>query len=185
MARKNKRWTDVAVRVALALVLLDALAYVALDRPLAGLLVHEQQRFTGARLQWLTQKAALARVERRDAALPATQNQVRAFLDEHIPARREGFSRAAMLIEHLTQSSGVQLSGISYALDQTETGKTMDPFEHLRLNIFVQGPFASLLGFEHELETASDFVVVRGFKFASGEGGVLGLRLSADLYLMP
>lgn len=185
MARQNKKWIDVAVRVALALVLLNALAYVALDRPLARLLVREQQRFAAGRLQVLRQKAALARVERRDAGLPASQNQVRAFLNVHIPSRREGFSRAAMLIEHLTQTSGVQLAGISYHLEETETGKVRDPFEHLRLDVRVEGPFANLLSFEHGLETASDFMVVHGFQFASGQGGVIGLHLTTDLYLMP
>jgi hypothetical protein len=185
MRRKGKSWSDIAIRVAVLLLLLDALAYMGLDRPLSGLLAREQERFAATRLQLLTQRVALARLDQRDAALPAAQTQVRYFLNKHIPTRREGFSRAEMLIERLTQTSNVQLAGISCRLNRGYTGKTKDPFERLRLDIFVQGPFDGLLAFEHRLETASDFIVVRGFQFASGQEGVLGLRLSADLYLMP
>jgi Tfp pilus assembly protein PilO len=180
--RQRKSWARTALKIGLLLVALDAVAYVALYRSVMSLLAREQQQFAETRLQWKGRQAALLQVQRRAAALPATEQQVRSFVEKHVPHQREGYSRAGVLIEGLSQRTGVELSGIAFKReDRQETG----PFRRLTVNIYVQGPFANLLNFGHGLETASDFIVVRGFKFESGGQGVLGLRLTADLYLMP
>ncbi|MGH9470255.1 MAG: hypothetical protein ACRD1N_07930 [Terriglobia bacterium] len=180
-AERRTHWAQPAIRIVVLLVALDALAYFALNRPLARLVAQEQQRFSAVRLQWLREKTRLAYLEKRDAALPGEDRQLRGFLEQHVPERREGFSRAALLINRLTQQSGVELAGISYTLDKSKG----EPFEHLGVKVQLQGPFTGLLQFEHALETASDFIVVRGFKFEGSQNGLLGLNLNADLYLMP
>jgi hypothetical protein len=181
MPRQRKHWTHAAIRVALVLVVVDVFAYLAVKRPMASLLANEQQGFTAARIQWRLQQQALAAVQRRAEALAPSEQQVRAFVVEHLPRRREGFSRAATLITGLTRQSNVQLTGISYKLEAPPG----EPFQVLVLSVYVQGPFASLLNFAHGLETATDLIVVRNFKFESGGEGMLGLRLTADLYLLP
>ncbi len=179
--RKRRDWARITLTIALVMVGLDLAAYFGLDRPLAHLAAREEQQFTLIRLDWLREKARWAQLEKRSAAIPVEDHKLRTFLEHHIPPRREGFSRAALLIQHLTQESGVQLSGIAYNVDR-ERG---EPFEHLGLRVSVEGPFAGLLTFAHQLETASDFIVVRSFKFTSVENNGLGLQLRADLYLMP
>jgi hypothetical protein len=42
-----------------------------------------------------------------------------------------------------------------------------------------------LLKFAHGLETANDFILIREFNLATGENGMLSLRLAADFYLTP
>jgi hypothetical protein len=179
---QRKGWRHTAIRIALVLLVLDAVAYGVVQRSVAGLLAREQQEFAATRLQLRRQKTALLQVQRRVDALPGEQEQLRRFVEKHIPRGREGYSRAALLIEGLTQRSGVQLTGIGYKRGVDEES---GPFKLLTLNVYVQGPFANLLNFGHGLDTASDFIVVRGFKFESGGQGMLGLRLTADLYLMP
>lgn len=178
---RRRRWTGKAAKVILVLVILDILAYAALDRPLGNLVAREQDRFNSARLDWRSQRAALARLERRVAALPEEQAQTQAFLDQHIPPRRQAFSRAAMLIENLTGKSQVELSAIKYTPDAAHG----EPVSRLNLDASVKGSFDNLLAFAHALETADDFIVVRSFKFAAGDGGVLALHVNADLYLTP
>lgn len=179
--QRRKKWTQTAAKIILALAVLDALVYVVADRPLGGLIANEQDRFTNIRLEWWRQRASLAGVERRKAALPAEQQQIQTFLDQHVPPRREAFSRAAALIEQLTQQSGVHLAAVKYSPAQSKG----EPLDHLGLETEVQGPFPNLLSFAHELETANDFTIVRGFRFATRNGGVLALHVNADLYLMP
>jgi Tfp pilus assembly protein PilO len=180
---KRGNWKRTAIRVGLLLVALDAVAYLAIDRSMAGLVAREEQQFAATRLQWRSQEAALLRVQRRVDALPTEEKQLRRFVEKHIPRRREGYSRAAVLIENLTQRSGVQFSGIGFG--RVEDQDTAGPFRVLAVNVSVQGPFANLLSFSHGLDTASDFLVVRSFKFETSGQGVLGLRLTAELYLMP
>lgn len=177
----RKKWTHTAMRIFVLLIVLDALAYVALERPLSSLLATEEQRFSTTRMEWLREKQHLVYLEKRDAQIPTENHQLKAFVQQHVPPRREGYSRAALLVDRLTEQSGVQLTGISYGLNEVKG----EPFEHLGVKVEVQGPFGGLLSFAHALETASDFIVVRSFKFEAAGGGMLGLKLNADLYLMP
>ncbi len=178
---RRKNWGQTAFKIGLILLALDALAYVGMERPLASLLAGKQSQFTATRLAWQQERIQLAALEKRNAALPRQDQQLRAFLQQHLPPQREGFSSAALLIQRLTQQSGVQLSGVSYRAGRNKG----EPLEHLGLSVTVQGPFTGLLSFAHALETSHNLAVVRSFKFESGDGGMLGLRLNADLYLMP
>jgi len=75
----------------------------------------------------------------------------------------------------------VQLSGVSYRLDEVKG----EPLQRLGIEINVQGPFPSLLGFAHAVETSSDFLVLRGFTLEAGDEGTLELRMRVDLYVTP
>ena len=55
--------------------------------------------------------------------------------------------------------------------------------DRLGISLTAQGLYPSLVHFARQLETASDFIVVREFNLQQGRGGALALRLSADLYL--
>ena len=59
------------------------------------------------------------------------------------------------------------------------------PLQQLGIEVNVQGPLPSVVKFAHSVETSSDFLVLRSFSLETGDGGTLGLRMAADLYLMP
>ncbi|MGH9451937.1 MAG: hypothetical protein ACRD11_15615 [Terriglobia bacterium] len=179
--QRREKWARTAAKVIVGLIVLDVILYAAAYQPLGRLVAREQQGFTATRAQWLRQRDSLLRLEKRDAALPVDQKQLHAFLQQHVPSRHDAFSRAAILVQQLTQQSGVDLTGIKYSLDKTRS----QPLEPLGLETSVQGPFLSLLSFAHLLETSRDFIVVRSFTFAGGDQGVLGLRVKADLYMAP
>lgn len=179
--QRRTNWTQRAAKVIVVLVALDAVLYVAAVRPLSNLVAHEQQRFTATRLEWLGQRASLARLSRRDAALPADQKQVKAFLEAHLPVRHQAYSRTAGLIQQLSQRSSVEITGVKYSLEE----KQKTPLESLRLEASAQGPFSNLLDFTHGLETSSDFIVMRSVQFVPGDQGMLALHLKADLYMAP
>lgn len=178
---RRKVLIRITERVAVGLILLDAALYWGLVCPLQKKVVAEQQRFAEVRRQVLAEQAEAARLEKLQAALPMAGDQVKRFLREHVPPRRQVFSRAARLVRRLTADSGVQLAGVAYHLDSNRE----EPLGRLRIEADVQGPFASLMNFAHAMETASDFILIRDFAFEPGEGGAMVLRVTADLYLVP
>jgi Tfp pilus assembly protein PilO len=182
MARiTRKKLARVIEAVALSLAGLDLLVYLAAARPLASAVASKQQEFSASRHSIRASELRLAKLSKSLTELPSTDEQVKQFLSDHVPPRRRGFSRAAGLVRQITQDSGVQLTAVSYRLE-TE-GK--EPLQRLGVQVNVRGPFQSLLHFTHALETAKDFVLVRGLALQPGEGGALTLRLVADLYVTP
>jgi Tfp pilus assembly protein PilO len=141
----------------------------------------KEAEFSDMRNRLREARARVARLEEFQAAVPGAGEQLEGFLNEHVPTRRQGFSRAARLVRHLVDESGAQLESISYKLG----GDDDEPLRRLGLEVDVEGPFASLFDFAHSLETGTEFVVVRSFTFEPREGGTMGLRLGADLYLKP
>ncbi len=182
MARiRRKKVERVIEFVALTLVGLDLLVYLAVARPLSTAVASKQQEFSTSRRDIRMAEAQLAKLSQSIAELPSTDEDVKQFLSEHVPPRRRGFSRAAGLVRQITQDSGVQLTSVGYHL---ETGPK-EPLQRLGIQVNVRGPFQNLLHFTHALETAKDFVLVRGLAFQPGETGGLALRLVADLYVTP
>jgi Tfp pilus assembly protein PilO len=168
-------------KVAVSLVVLDALLYFALVRPLRALRNAKEAEFTTMRVRLRDARARVAQLEAFQAEVPGADEQLEGFLNEHVPTRRQGFSRAARLVRELVEKSGAQLESISYKLDSD----TDDPLRSLALEIDIEGPFESLLDFAHALETGSELAVVRNFNFQPREGGTMGLHLVADLFLKP
>jgi len=141
----------------------------------------ERELHGSVQAQVAVQQATVKRLEETKARLPGTEGQIKLFLESHVPSRREGFARATRLVWLLKQKCGVQLDGVGYKPDRTQD----EPLRRLALEVTLEGPFFNLIEFAHSLETASDFVVLRAFNFTPGEGGKLGLHLSADFYVVP
>ena len=180
---RSRRKTVIRVLegVAAGLVALDVVLYLALVRPLHNLRAAEEAGYASTRDRVREGRARVARLEKFQAALPDAEEQLAAFLKDHVPPRRQGFSRAARLMRRLTEQAGLQVTGITYKLDSGED----EPLERLALDVEVEGPFASLLNFAHALETAGDFIALRDFSFQPAEGKTLTLHVGADLYLTP
>jgi Tfp pilus assembly protein PilO len=165
--------------VALGLVLLALAVWLAVLRPYEDKLLAEQQTYRNARQQKLVEEARVTRLEK--IQVKDADAGLKDFMSEHMPSRRRSFSKAAELVRHLTEESGVQLSSVSYRLGVVKG----EPLQQLGIEVNVQGPLAGVLKFAHAVETNSDFLVLRGFNLETGDGGTLGLRMAADLYLMP
>ena len=169
------------LKALLIVIILDAVVYFALDRPLGIWVRATEQHFTATRLAWMQEKLLAAKLEKRASALPTADQQVDTFIQKRIPPRRQGFSRAAKLVQQLSQQAGVQLDSLSYRLQDKPTA----PLDDLGISVAIEGDFPKLMAFTRALETSQDLVVVREFRFEPGDQGVLGLHLTADLYLMP
>lgn len=178
---RRKLLTQVVQWTALVLALLDAVLYLALVRPARHLVAAEAQERDQAKARVLDEIAQVDRLKKFQEALPAADDEFKAFVRDHVPSRRHGFSRAARIVRRLSEQSGLQLGPVSYRLSSA----TEDPLERLGIEVTVEGPYQSLLKFAHALETGSDFILVHDFTFEPGEGGGLALRLGADLYLVP
>jgi Tfp pilus assembly protein PilO len=170
------RWVEIA---AVFLIAADIVLYVAVVHPLKSSAESEQQESDSLRQQVRAEQARLAALEKSQADLPATDTQIQDFFSKHVPSRRKGFSRAAALVRELTQKSGVQLTAVGYRLDSTHK----QVLDRLGIEMEVTGAFPDLLRFTHALETADDFVLVRGLSFEPAEEGGLALRIAADLYM--
>jgi Tfp pilus assembly protein PilO len=180
---RGRRKTIVRVLegTALGLVLLDLALYFALVRPLRTMRTEEEASYAAARDRVRDLKLRAARLERYQAAVPEAEGELTDFLKEHLPPRRQGFSRAMRMVRELTEKSSLHLASLSYKLDSSKD----DPFERLAVQVDVEGSFSNLIAFSHELETSSDLIVLRDFSFEPTESRVLALRLGADLYLKP
>jgi len=180
---RGRRKTIVRVLegTALGLVLLDLALYFALVRPLRTMRTEEEASYAAARDRVRDLKARATRLEKYQAAVPDAEGELNDFLKEHLPSRRQGFSRAVRMVRELTEKSSLHLASVSYKLDSSKD----DPFDRLTVQVDVEGPFSNLLAFSHELETSSDLIVLRDFSFEPTEGRVVALRLGADLYLKP
>lgn len=181
MKIRRKTLLGIIEKVAVGLVLLDAVLYFAVVRPLDAAVDRERQSFQSARRSLQADDVRLESLEKAQATLPSTAKEMQDFLKQHVPPRRRGFSRAAGLVRERTQQSGVQLSGVGYRLYLSKK----EPLERLGIVVEVEGAFPSLLKFTHAMETSSDLLLVRGFLLQPGQTGTLSLRLAADLYVTP
>jgi Tfp pilus assembly protein PilO len=168
-------------RAAVAVLALDAVVYAAVVRPLSHRVASAQESYDQTRLAVLDAETRLARLERQRASLPETADSLRAFLADHVPARRWGFSQAEQLVDRLTRKSNVQLVSVSYKLKSS----THQPLDQLGIQITVTGSFAELLQFAHDIETAKDLILVRDFNFTASGARNISLTVDADLYLTP
>ena len=163
----------------MAIVLVDIVVYLVPVLGLGNQVKAVQQLREGLFRRVRDEEMRVARLQKFQASLPDAKKQLEQFEQEHVPARRRGFSRAARRVREVAEQSGVQLSGVAYKLDSDHS----QPLERLAITVNVEGPFASLVQFVHALETSGDFIVVREFNFQPREGEILALRIAADLYL--
>src|SRR5438094_859700 len=115
-----------------------AIAVLALDAVLAvgtiwfsGRMAAEREVHASLRTQVAAQQATVRRLEETRSRLPGTEGQIKLFLENHVPSRREGFARATRLIWLIKEQSGVQLDGVGYKPDRTQD----DPLRHLALEV--------------------------------------------------
>jgi len=165
--------------VAVSLVLLDVVLWLGVVEVYDEKVAAEQQRLAAVQREWQQVKASIARLER--IPVSGADSALSEFLRDHVPPRRNIFSRASRLLTRLQKEAGVQLTAVNYRLIADKD----EPLERLAIDVTVQGPFSSLIDYAHSLETAADFILLRSFTFENGEGGVLGLKLAADLYVTP
>jgi hypothetical protein len=165
-----------------------AVALVLLDVALGFGAAWARRRINGTRdslastqRHILQAQSRVTRLERSQMLLPAAEDQLKAFYNNHFSERRAAFSRASHVVRVLSDQSLVRLVSISYKLDPKPAG----PFERLAVDIGLVGPFPALMNFTHSLETADDFFLVRSMTIAETESGKLVLRLTADLYVTP
>lgn len=180
---KNRRryWIRVVELTAVSVIILDAVVYLAVVRPLWKQVAANQRDRELVERRMVDERLQIARMRKTQSEMPATSKEIQAFFREHVPSRRHGFSSAERLIRKLSDESDLQLSEVSYHLDSSEN----EPLERLGLNITVQGAFPDLIRFVHALETNEVLVLVHNFAFQPVEKGTLALRLVADLYLTP
>ncbi len=178
---RRKALYHILEAAALGLAALDLVLFLGVSRPLAIAVEDEHQAFRAARLQVKQTQGQIAKFQKELDALPQTRHELDQFLQDHVPPRRKAYSRAAGLVEKLTQDASVELMRVAYRPE----GRPAEPLEQLGISVTVQGPFEGLQHFTHSLETASDLVIVRGAIFQPGETGGLALRLLADLYVNP
>ena len=176
---KRKALIRVAERFALAILGVDIVAYSVLVLGLSDRIRAASPTRGRLRRQWYEQPFGHCRLKKLQASLPDAQEELAKFEEKRVPSRREGYSRAAHLIQDVAQRSGVDISSLSYKLDANKT----TPLQRLGITVAAEGLYPSLLKVARDLETAIDFVVVRDFSFQQHAGGTLGLRISADLYL--
>jgi Tfp pilus assembly protein PilO len=182
MAKNHRKvLVRIIVRAALVLVALDVMVFLAVWRPVAHLETTAWDRLSDVRRRAQEAQTRVSHLERFRAKLPTAREQLAAFEHDHVPPRRQGFSRVARLVRRLSEQSGLELSGVAYRLEAG--GK--EPLERLGVELNLEGDFPDLLKFTHALETASDMIVLRDFTFGPGESGRIGMRLTADLYLTP
>jgi Tfp pilus assembly protein PilO len=176
---KRKALIRVVERFAMAILVVDIVAYSVLVLGLSDRIRAASQTRESLRRQVYEKQLRILRLKKLQASLPDAQEELAKFEEKRVPSRREGYSRAAHLIQDVAQRSGVDISSLSYKLDANKT----TPLQRLGITVAAEGLYPSLLKFARDLETASDFVVVRDFSFQQHGGGTLGLRISADLYL--
>ena len=180
MRSRQRKTLILALEIlAVLLIVVDMGIWIGVARPYEDNLQTEKILLRNAAYQKAQAEVRVARLEKfqggdADVALAG-------FLEQHMPARRSSFSKAAGLVRKLTEESGVQLSGVSYRLTR---GKN-EPLARLAVDVNVHGPFNNLMDFAHALETTREFVLLRGFTLEGGDGGSLALRTSAELYVTP
>jgi len=181
MKLKRKTLLRIVETAAISLVVLDLIAYLVIARPLSSAVSAEQERFSEERQQVRLSEARIGLYQKEIAALPETENEMKSFLEEHVPPRRRGYSRVSGLAHKLAQDSNVQIDQLAYRLEM----EPKDPLQRLEFQVKVTGPFEALLRFTHALETSNDLILTRGLIFQPGETQGLGLRILADAYVTP
>jgi len=181
--RKNRR--KIIIRVlevaGVGFILLDAVLYLALYRPLEENVVEQQQKYSQVREHIRDEQVRLDRLEKFQAALPGSGQRWTEFTEAQIPPRRSGYSAAAHVIHQAATDAGVQYPGIVFRRESVRN----DPLIRLGADITTVGPYPTILKFIHALESADTLVLLRSFNITLGDNNTLNLRLGVDFYITP
>ncbi|HVA00711.1 MAG TPA: type 4a pilus biogenesis protein PilO [Terriglobia bacterium] len=179
--RRRKAFIRFFERAALGMAVLDVVVYLAIVRPLHRRIVEAESSYHRVLEQVQQRQDRVARLVKFQENLPQADEQLKAFLTDHVPTRRHAFSEASRMVRVLTNQSGVQLDNVSYKL----TSEKGEPLERLRINVVVEGPFSNLLKFAHTLESAPQLILLKNFTFSTNQGSLVSLQVGAELYLTP
>jgi hypothetical protein len=178
---RRKLLTRVAEAIAVGLVIFNVVLYVALVSPLKNMRVSAQNELSAARSRIRETKGRVSRLEQYRVDVPHSETELKEFLTQHVPDRRQGFSHAARMVRKMSEDSKVRLTGVSYKLSSPAD----DPLAHLGLEFDVEGSFPDVLRFTHALETSGDFLRVRSFSLNPAETRTIAMHVGAELYLKP
>lgn len=182
MQRKQRQFVErVAAAAGIGLVALDVVLYLAAYRPLGSDIVAAQQHYTQARNGVRIQQLRVNKLEKFKAALPQAGLLFQEFVNHRTSASRRAFSTAAKLLRTSAGTAGVEPPSVAYKVDSKRHGL----LNRVGLEITTQGTYEGLVKFAHTLETANDFLLIRGFSLAIGDKGTMTLKLFADLYVTP
>ncbi|MBI4167113.1 MAG: hypothetical protein HY508_15415 [Acidobacteria bacterium] len=179
--RRRKLVTRIVEAFAVSLVTFDLVLYLALVRPLKNLQVSAENEYSATRSRIQEGKGRVARLEQYRVDVPKSETELKEFLTQHVPDRRQGFSHAARLVRKMSEDSKVRLTSVSYKL----SGQTDSPLARLGLEFDVEGSFPDVLRFTHALETSGDFLRVRSFSLTPAETRTIAMHVGAELYLKP
>jgi len=178
---RRKLFIQVSEATAIGLLVLNAVLYFALVRPLRSMRASAESDYSATRARIQEARARVARLERYRVDVPRSEAELQEFLDKNIAVRRQGFSHAARMVRKMSEDSKVHLTGVSYKL----TGPGKDPLAHMGLEFDVEGAFPDIMRFTHTLETSGDFFVLRSLSFTPAEGRTIAMHVSTELYLKP
>ena len=179
---RKKKLIRIVERVAVGLVVLDAVLYFAAVQPLRNMAQERLERANEKRLEIRNDEVKVRRLEWYKGSVPGTEKEISDFMTQQVQSKRRYFTRATRVIEELANHSGVEVSGFSYKADSVRG----EPLDRMNITMIVKGTFPGLMSFAHGLETtSSEFFVIHDFTFDTPEGANIALRLSADLYLTP
>lgn len=182
MQRKHRQFVEqIVAAAAIGLVTLDIILFLAAYRPLGSDIVAAQQHYTLARNEARIQEARVNQLKKFEKALPEGGELFQEFVSHRTSPRRRAFSTAAQLLRKSAQTAEVEPPNVNYKIDS----KYHNPLNRVGLEITTQGTYEGLVKFAHALETANDFLLIRGFSLAIGDKGILTLKLFADLYVTP
>lgn len=178
---RRKLLTRIAEAVAVGLVVLNLALYFALVRPLRNMRLAAENESSATRSRVQEAKGRVARLEQYRVDVPKSETELKEFLSQHVPERRQGFSHAARMVRKMSEDSKVRLTGVAYKL----SGPVKDPLARMGLEFDVEGAFPDVLRFTHALETSGDFLTVHAFSFSPGESRTIAMHVGAELYLKP
>lgn len=178
-AKRRQSILRFAERAALALAVCDLLFYFFVARPVHARLSAAQEGYDKVRLEIGQRETRVARLERIKAQLPQANDELKAFLHDHVPARRWCFSTSDRMVRNMAGQAHVQLSAVRSKLAKSKN----EPLERLTLNIVTDGPFENVMNFAHAVEASDNLMVLRNFSLVADEGDTITLTVGADLYL--
>ena len=181
--RKSRRQivNRVFEAIGLTLVALDLLVFFVVYQPLGSEIATVERRVEDLRKTIRDQQVRLEVLNKFQKSMPQTGKGLEDFMTSRIPPRREAYSIADHLVHKVGDAANVKVLGMAFHLDPDKT----DPLLRLGLEVSVQGTYSALLKFAHALETANTIVLEREVFIAPGTGGILSMRLGADIYLTP
>lgn len=178
---RRKLLTRIVEAAAVGLVIFNMGLYFALVRPLKNMRASAENEFSATRSRVQEAKGRGGRLEQYRVDVPQSEAELKEFLAQHVPGRRQGFSHAARMVRKMSEDSKVRLTGVSYKL----SGPAEDPLARLGLEFDVEGSFSDVLRFTHALETSGDFLAVRAFSLTPGESRTIAMHVGAELYIKP